>query len=263
MNDEALAFPRRWNWLFNGFRRYVMRYLRKHFHGVYLAKASAAIPTDTAPLLIVTNHPSWWDPMIGTAISLRFEDRVHYGAIDAKMLKQYPIFSRLGFFGVDVDTYRGAADFLRMGTALLSVPKNIVWVTAQGRFTDVRTRPLGLRYGVGHLAARSPQAIVLPIAIEYAFWNERTPEAFVRIGDPIHVADFPNESGKQWTARIEAALTATLDALNGDAMSRDPERFSSLLVGRAGVGGMYDFFRRVRAFITRQPFQPAHGGDAK
>ena len=41
--------------------------------------------------------------------------------------------------------------------------------------------------------------------------------------------------GKAWTARIEAALTRTLDALNGDAMSRDPARFRTLLGGKTGA----------------------------
>ena len=69
----------------------------------------------------------------------------------------------LGFFGVDPSTLRGAAEFLRTGEAILSAPQRALWVTAQGEFTDVRTRPLQLKTGVGHLA--DPDTIRGSVAI--------------------------------------------------------------------------------------------------
>jgi hypothetical protein len=135
---------------------------------------------------------------------------------------------------------------------------SVLWVTAQGEFSDVRTRPLGLRSGVGHLAARLGRGFVLPVAFEYTFWTERTPEALVRIGPAVDVAEAPGRGGREWTARIEQALTATLDGLSADAISRDPARFTPLLGGAVGVGGVYDGFRRVRAWLTGRRFRPAH-----
>src|SRR5207253_10605254 len=50
------------------------------------------------------------------------------------------------------------------------------WIAAEGQLTDPRVRPLRLRSGVGHLAARVRQAVLLPLALEYPFWEERTPD---------------------------------------------------------------------------------------
>lgn len=247
-------------WFATGFRdRYVLRYVRKHFHAVRLSKASSPIPAGDAPLVVVLNHPSWWDPMTGTVLTREFgEHREHFVAIDAEMLKKYPFFKLIGFVGVDTHSLRGAAEFLRTATTLLSKPNRVLWVTAQGEFSDVRTRPLGLRSGVGHLAARLGRGFVLPVAFEYTFWTERTPEALVRIGPAVDVAEAPGRGGREWTARIEQALTATLDGLSADAISRDPARFTPLLGGAVGVGGVYDGFRRVRAWLTGRRFRPAH-----
>jgi 1-acyl-sn-glycerol-3-phosphate acyltransferase len=246
-------------WFFRGFRdRYALRYVRKHFHAVRLAKGSSPVPTDDRPLIVVLNHPGWWDPMIGTVLSREFgERREHFAAIDANMLKKYPFFKLLGFVGVDTHSLRGAAEFLRTATALLSRPHRALWVTAQGQFSDVRTRPLGLRAGVGHLAARLGHGLILPVALEYTFWTERTPEALARIGPPVDVGETKTD-GRGWTARIERALTETLDGLNADAMTRDPDRFVTLLGGATGVGGLYDGFRRLRAWATGRRFEPAH-----
>jgi 1-acyl-sn-glycerol-3-phosphate acyltransferase len=252
--------PRRWDWLLRGFRRYAARYVRKHFHAVRLSKTSSPLPPPDAPVLVVLNHPSWWDPLVGLILSRSFgDDREQFAAIDAAAVRKYRFFTKLGFFGVDTQSVRGAAEFLRTGLAVLSGPNRVLWVTAQGRFTDVRVRPLGLRSGVGHLAARLAAGYVLPVALEYTFWGERTPEALVRIGTPLNVSATPSRSGREWTAAIEAALTDTLDGLNREAMARDPHLFTTLVDGRAGVGGMYDRWRRLRAWVRGEAFDPTHG----
>jgi 1-acyl-sn-glycerol-3-phosphate acyltransferase len=250
--------PRRWPWLIRGFRKYARRYVRKHFHAVRLSKAGAAFPPAGEPVLLVLNHPAWWDPLVGIVLSEAFAGRDQFAAIDAVAVNQYRFFARLGFVGVDTTSLRGAAAFLRTGQAVLGEPNRVFWVTAQGRFADARERPLALRSGVGHLAARLSRGVVVPLALEYAFWEERTPEALARYGEPIRVTDHPGLDGKAWTRLIEDALTRTLDALNADTVSRDPGRFDTVLGGRAGVGGVYDLWRRAKALVRGERFDPSH-----
>ena len=54
-------------------------------------------------------------------------------------------------FGVDLDSPRGAASFMAASRKILDRPGRVMWITAQGRFSDVRERPLGLRPGVARL----------------------------------------------------------------------------------------------------------------
>jgi 1-acyl-sn-glycerol-3-phosphate acyltransferase len=250
--------PVRWNWLFNGFCRYVLRYLRKNFNAVRLTKNSAAIPSDGLPVLVVLNHPSWWDPLIGTALIQRFAEVEHFGAIDAVALQQYPLFTRLGFFGVDTTSLRGAAEFLKTAQEIFAKPNRVIWVTAQGHFADARVRPLGLKSGVGHLAARLEAGWILPVALEYGFWNERLPEAFIRIAEPIPVRAHSQLTGKQWTQVIEEALTNSMDELSLEVQRRDAEQFETLIGGSSGVGGLYDGFRRTLSWLRGKRFDARH-----
>lgn len=255
--------PPRREWLCWLFRRYCFRYVRRHFHAVRLSKSGGAFPAADAPLLVVLNHPSWWDPLVGIVLSGLLPTRDQYAAIDAVAVRQYPFLRKLGLVGIDTASLRGAAAFLHVGEAILSGPRRVFWVTPQGRFADVRERPLALQSGVGHLAARLPGATVLPVALEYTFWTERTPEALVRVGDPLHTADHRGLRGKEWSELIEAALTRTLDALNAEAARRDPSAFHTLLAGKSGVGGVYDQWRRLKSWLRGRKFDPSHDRGAR
>lgn len=258
---ESVPLPTRWEWLARGFRKYATCYVRQHFHAVRLSRTSAPVPAGDAPLLVVLNHPSWWDPLLCFVLSHLFPDgREHYAAIDAVAVEKYKFFTRLGFFGVDTTTLRGGAAFLRTTSTILSESNRTVWITAQGRFSDVRTRPLDLRPGVGHVAARLDRGSILPLAVEYPFWSERTPEALARFGTPIDVGEAPGRTGKDWTQRIEDALAETLDGLNAESMTRDPDCFMTLLDGKSGVGGVYDLWRRTKSWAQGKRFDSSHGG---
>src|SRR5262245_25819055 len=251
--------PRRWHWLIRGFRRYAHRYVRRHFHAVRLSKSGSPYPPQSRePLLVVLNHPSWWDPMLCIVLSSLMAERDQFAAIDAEAVKRYGFFKRLGFVGVDTKSLRGAAEFVRAGTTILAEPNRAFWVTAQGRFTDVRERPLAIQPGVAHLAARLARGLVLPVALEYTFWTERTPQALARVGQPLPVEDHPGRSGKEWLAVIEDVMTRNQDALAAEAMTRDPAKFTELLGGAAGVGGIYDRWRRLKAWFRGEKFDPSH-----
>ena len=176
-----VALPRRSAFLVRWFSGWVRGYLKKHFHAVRLARGTQPdVPADV-PLVVVLNHPSWWDPLLGIVLAGLFSVRTHYVPMDARMLDRYRLFKWLGFYGVEQGP-RGATAFLRTTAALLARPNSAVWITAQGRFTDPRTRPPGLRPGIGHLARRLPRGVVVPLALEYPFWEERLPEALARFG---------------------------------------------------------------------------------
>lgn len=242
---SALELPPRWPWLFRKVRKYAHRYAARHFHAVRIARNAMAPAAWEGPAVVVLNHPSWWDPIMAFALSSRWPDRLDYAPIDRAALAKYKVLGRVGLFGVEQGTIAGAAAFLQTARAILAHERASLWITAQGRFTDVRDRPVVLMPGVGHVAAGMGRGVILPLALEYVFWDERTPEALAAFGAPIDVRDAPAGSARSWTRRIAEALEATQGRLAGDARSRDPARFETVVAGRVGVGGMYDAGRRV------------------
>jgi 1-acyl-sn-glycerol-3-phosphate acyltransferase len=248
------------------FMWYVRRYLRRHFHAVRLLRGEDGGPGRPAvagePVLIYTNHPGWWDPLVfmfvGTAVD---PARMNYGPIDAAALGKYRFLERIGFIGIDPHSWRGAARYLRMAKAALGRSDVFFWTTAQGAFADPRARPVQIRPGVGHAVAAASRGLVVPLAVEYPFWSERCPEALAAFGPAMSIANAPGRTAEEWTSELAVALTATQDRLATAAIARDPGRFSTLLSGQVGVGIAYDSFRRLKALVRGEPFDASHGGD--
>lgn len=228
----------------------MQRQMRRAFHGVRVNGPRPAPPAER-PLVVYTNHPSWWDPAFGAVLHGHFfAAREAYGVIDAAMLERYRFMRRIGLFGVERGTREGGATFLRTGGRILERPGTALYLTPEGRFTDLRTRPVRFMSGLHHLLARHPQAVALPVAFEYPFWTERFPEALARFGQPIERPE-PGE--------LEHRLEETMDTLAADVIARDPARFEEILSGSAGVGGVYDLSRRLRAWSRGRGFDPEHG----
>ncbi len=243
------------------FARYAERYLKKHFHTLRISIAGQPPRLNGLPLIVYGNHASWWDPLVGLVLAKHFfPGRRLYAPIDAAMLERYRFFKRLGFFGVEAHHRRGAAQFLRTSRAVLAQADAMLWLTPQGRFADPRSRPLQFKPGIGHLAMHLENAVFLPLAVEYTFWEERTPEILVRFGKPILARKGRTLwDSDEWTRQFEHNLEESLDALALESQARNPAAFQPLLHGRSGVGGVYDWWRSLRSRWRGESFSREHG----
>ena len=239
------------------FSLYLRWYFQRNFHAVRIARNGLPAIVSNRPIIVCCNHPSWWDPaMFILLMHILMPDRAGFGPMDAAALKRYGVLRKMGVFGIDLDTRGGAAHFMRAGLRILDDPRSVLWVTAEGAFTDPRVRPVHLRAGIAHLARRVPEAVILPLALEYPFWNERRPEALVHFGSPID-AGAANSVGER-TAVLEAALTRTIDELAAMSVTRNPALFVQLLRGTTGIGGVYDMWRHGAALLAGRRFDPGH-----
>jgi 1-acyl-sn-glycerol-3-phosphate acyltransferase len=246
--------------IFRLFTGYVRHYLRRSFHAVRLLRAGTPPQATSLPLVIYCNHPSWWDPLVCIFLARHFfPAQTHYGPIDAQALARYRFFTRLGFFGVASGTRQGAATFLRVSRAILQQPGTVLWMTPEGQFTDPRQRPVRLRPGLGHLVRQMDRCVMVPLALEYPFWEEQFPEVLLSFGEPLVVNREHGYTAAEWTALLAQRLEATQNRLADATCRRDLKAFALLLRGRAGIGGVYDLWRAMQAWLGNEALHRAHG----
>ncbi len=258
------------------FRRFIARRrLRGAFRALRAAHLERMAAVDAAiPLIVYANHPSWWDPLTAFVLAPHvIGKRRFYAPMESASLRRYGVLSRLGIFPVEVDTPRGAAQFLRAAETVLS-RGDVLGVTAQGSFTDIRVQPPALKPGVAALLARFERAgrrvAAVPLALEYTFWDQRLPEALACIGQPILVGERPvagvvshspaatgpeqasaaadnsQTATERWSALLEERLAQTQKELAALAMTRDAGRFKTVLQGRRGTAGLYGNWQRLQ-----------------
>ena len=226
------------------FARVVRGYFRRHFRSVKAQRADL-LENARPPLIVYGNHSSWWDPMTCVLLARELMPNYrHYAPMNAIALERYPLLRKIGIFPVDMTSTRGASQFQRTAEAVLR-DGGVLWVTPQGRFADVREFPLAFRPGLGALAARLPDVPLLPLALEYTFWDDRLPEALLRFGEPQHVGT--GCTPESATRELERALAATMLELQQASCARDASAFRTLLEGRRGPGGIYTLLRPLHA----------------
>lgn len=260
----ALFSPAR----FAFFRFVFLGFARRHLRAVRVAARGLPPPDDPArPLVVYANHPSWWDGVAFMLYSTElFPGRRMFIPMEADALGRYRFMTRLGVFGVEQQSARGAVAFLRTAKAVLAEPSHMLWMNAPGRFMDVRERPVPMAPGLVRLAELAPRARFLPMAIEYPFWSERAPEMLAAFGAPLDGEALAALDRDARAGALARGLEAAMDRLAEDAIARDPSRFRPVLRGREGMGGIYERWRRLQAVARGRPFDPRHdpsvGGSA-
>lgn len=232
-----------------GFAWYGERLLRRSFAAVRLAHGSddalrALAGLAGGPLLLAYSHASWWDPIVGAFLWRRhFADRPVFAPMDARELARFRFMRKLGLFGIDPDD-PGSID--AMGAYLAAEtkasPRAVVAITPQGRFTDPRDE-LVVRPGAAALAAHLGAAGAASVAIEYAFWNDRLPEVFVRVE---RIARPAAGSTASWQRAIVAAMRGNAESLAAAVRARDASAFQVAVGKGAGAHPVYDLWLRIR-----------------
>lgn len=234
------------------FARYVRRMIRKSFHAVRImpvqADALNSLADHDGPVLVLLSHSSWWDPLISLALHDYFSPRREPMApMDASQLRKFGVLKRIGIFGIDPDQ---PASLEAMGAyaaqRFQANPRCSLWITPQGRFTDVRS-PIAIRPGGAAMAARTPGMRVLCLAIEYGFWTDQRPEVFLR-WNPVAVPIGRERSTAAWHRAILEAMVDNNARLSEAVMSRDPAKFVPVFdsAGAAATNWWYDLWLKVR-----------------
>lgn len=224
---------RPWGWFKRWFAGHARKRLTESFGAVRIAgldRARAAL--ERGPVVAVSNHTSWWDPLVILWLTEEVLRADCYAMMDARNLRRLPFFGLVGAFGVELDDPRDGALAMRYAVKLLDRPGRAVWVFAQGRERLVTARPLGFLRGAAEVS-RVAKAPSLPVAFRYEFGGEERPTLYVSVGDPIA----PSRDVAALRDAQEAAVTALLDALDADLRDGSLDRYEPALSSMPGAFG--------------------------
>ena len=191
-------------------------------HAVKIAGPRGEVPCEN-PLLLVSNHVSWWDGFILRQVhrQLRPSSSFHPVMLE-KELRKRPFLKALGALGLDPSSAMSFRALLKdlkarrikdSSLTLLFFPQGKIWPSYR--------RPLGFAGGVRLVAQALAPATVLPMGLHLESGPHPAPTAFISLGEPIHVTEMGPDP-----ARLESAVEEELRGIH-DLLSRKGEEAPS------------------------------------
>lgn len=224
---------RRVNWFNAWFSGHARSRIRNTFgevrvRGLEQAHAEAR----EGAVLLVSNHTSWWDPLVALHVATHLLGKAGHAMMDAKNLRRLPFFGLVGGFGVELGKPDDGAQVIEYAAELLQTPENLVWVFPQGAERPIHERPLGFRRGSGEIARLAPQARVLPLGLWYEFGGVEKPTLWLSFGDVVKSTD---DAGQNRAAQEEA--------VTGELLRIEKA------IGRSGTGEFVANWKTPRNYV--------------
>lgn len=231
------------------FTRWFAAHARGRIQGTFAearvsGRAHALAALDRGPVIAVSNHTAWWDPLVILWLTNEVMGADSYAMMNAANLRRLPFFGLVGAFGVDLDDPRDGALAMRYAAKLLSVKRRAVWIFAQGDERPISLRPLGFRRGSAEIS-RVAKAPTLPVALRYEFRGDERPTLLVAFGEALE----PSRDVEALHRAHEAAVTSLLDVIERDLQANALDDYEPLL--RAGDSAMGRLAERALAWMTR------------
>jgi 1-acyl-sn-glycerol-3-phosphate acyltransferase len=177
--------------------------------GPLVAGPRGDIPPDR-PLLLVSNHTSWWDGFLVRDLQrmLRPESRL-FTLMTERELRRHPYLRLMGCVGLEPARAGSVlAAFRRLRDERRRDAHTVFAFFPQGAIWPANRRPLGFARGVSVLARVLAPLTLLPAGIRIEPLNRAAPTAFLSLGQPLD-----HEGGPADTRLLEAAVEAELDAI--------------------------------------------------
>ena len=257
--------PKSSKWLVDGFCWYSRGLLRKQFQSMgFLGTEKLKSIPEHHSTIVFANHASWWDPIVAMMCQSHYmSKRTLFAPIDAEQLETYAVLKKMGFYGVRLQSFSGAHQFLETSNKLLANPSTSIWITPEGRFCDVRDHEQPLMPGLAHLVSKLNHTTVIPLALEYSFWDDSRPHVFGQFGDHINCEQAELDGKSACKELLTSALRKTQRELASAVIKRDPHSFNYLLSSHAKRLSWYDFARKWAAWLKGRSFDPRHSASLK
>lgn len=157
--------------------------LKRRFRSVLVKQRYK--PTAGARTVYFANHNYWWDGLLPLYLNrTRFNQKARALMEDTQM-QQYPFFSRIGAFSINLSDPRGVIRSLRYAVESLKRPDSCLFIYPEGTLNPPGNEKPDFKRGLSWLYEQVPEADFVPFAIYIDHSSGSKPDLHIHIGDAI------------------------------------------------------------------------------
>lgn len=159
------------------FRPYCRNLLRRNFNSIRI-KGLDELSVKGSPVLVISNHSSWWDGLIAYYVS-KEADLDAYVMMEEKQLARFFLFRFLGAFSVVREKPQAAARSILYSIRLLNSKDAALWLFPQGKIVPFDSRPIEISDGAELIQKRVSGLKPVLVGMKYEYLQESKADVFV------------------------------------------------------------------------------------
>jgi len=168
------------------FKLYAVYRIGRHFNKVLV---SGSFQDRDLPVLLISNHISWWDGFWAMYVNVKFLHRKFHFMMLEEQLKRFSFFINTGGYSVKKGS-RSVIETLNYTLELLSDKKNMVLLFPQGKITSVYQKSIYFERGIERILKEvngKVQIMFLANLVDY--FSEEKPSLHIYLKEYV-LSDF-------------------------------------------------------------------------
>jgi 1-acyl-sn-glycerol-3-phosphate acyltransferase len=168
------------------FKLYAVYKIRKHFHEVFI---SGEFREKGLPVLLISNHISWWDGFWAMYLNLKLLHRKFHFMMLEDQLKKYSFFINSGGYSVRKGS-RSVIESIDYTVKILSDKRNLVLLFPQGTISSLYEQHIKFERGLERIMKEVQgrvQVIFMANLVEY--FSQEKPSLYINIME-FDMADY-------------------------------------------------------------------------
>ncbi|MDD2530011.1 MAG: 1-acyl-sn-glycerol-3-phosphate acyltransferase [Bacteroidales bacterium] len=118
--------------------------IRKKFHSVIIESKEFDL---SKPILLISNHVSWWDGFWAMYINLKLFKKKFYFMMHENQLLKYKFFNQTGGFSIN-NQYRHIIDSINYSSSILDDKNNLLVIYPQGEINSIYQSEFVFKRGI-------------------------------------------------------------------------------------------------------------------
>ena len=167
-------------WFFDWYTRFLVW---RRFRSVYIMQEY--FPNKDSKTVYFLNHNYWWDGLLPLYLNRKLFKQKARALMEDKQMRQYPFFSRIGAFSINLDNAKSSIKSLRYAVESIKRENACLFIYPEGRLIPVSNSKPEFKEGLSWLYKNMEGVDFVPIAFYIDYSKSNKPDLFISIGESV------------------------------------------------------------------------------
>lgn len=220
------------------FRKYFKYSFKRNFFRInlkgkkLLESAISKSKSSEIPVILILNHPNWWDAAFVTHFSYNYMKMDGYCFMEYKQMKDFKFFNRIGAVPIIREDAEYSVKSLNFVVDSIKNKSRLAVIFPQAELTHNSKKPYKFFPGFYYLMKKAGKGIIICGFLDYRFTTEQRPELFVNIFKSYEFNSDGLPEKSSYIETLENDYELTYDEFEKDFASGDLPEYEIILQGK-------------------------------